>query len=338
MPMKKVYLDANTVIASGKPPGSPELKRFTDLVKAGWVEVLTTDLTLVEIFMFHAKRDFEEIRKICNPKFRRIVDEATGVQIPDIDEKKLRSELNKKHKSLVVKMFEDMDAEIVGINDVKPVTVFADYKSERGFFANSGGKKHQFPDAFIFECLKKQASKKVQIIIVSKDKDFERPVENQEHISLVRSLPDLFDQLGLKLEDPEIEDFLEQHYELLIDMVADKLSNGWLEGDIEGSEITQIEVYKVEIKETIAFKSAKEWGSILVLGRLLVMTYVDFTFPDESGIFSTIESQNEIDLKIDVSLSITVDDNGEPIEIEELEFRNDNFVNIELDPYGDDWF
>lgn len=336
--MKKVYLDANTVIASGKPPGSPEMKRFTDLAKAGWVKVLTTDLTMVEIYMFHAKRDFEQIRKICNPKFRRIVDEAAGIQIPDIDEKELRSKLNTKYKSLVFEMFKDLDAEFVGINDVKPRTVFADYKSERGFFANCGGKKHQFPDAFIFECLKKRASNNEPIIIVSKDKDFERPVENQEHISLVESLPGLFDELGLKLEDPEIEDFLEQHKHLLIEMVADELSNVWLEGDIEGSEITQIEVYDIKIKDTIAFKSAKELGSMLVLGRLLVMTHVDFTCPDESGIFNIVESQNEIDLKIDVSLSITVDEEGEPVEIEELEFRNDNFVNIELDPYSDVWW
>ena len=336
--MKKVYLDANTVIASGKPPGGPELKRFTDLVKAGWVEVLTTDLTMVEVFMFHAKRDFEQIRKICNPKFRRIVDDAAGIKIPDKDEKELRSELNKKYKSLVVKMFNDMDAEMVRINAVKPATVFADYKNERGFFANGGGKKHQFPDAFIFECLKKRASKKDPIIVVSEDKDFERPVDNQEHISLVKSLPGLFDKLGLKLEDPEIEDFLEQHKHLLIGMVADELSNVGLEGDIEGSEITQFDVYGIEIKDTIAFKSAKEWGSILVLGRLLVMTYIEFTFPDESRYFDTMESQNEIELKIDVSLSITVDDEGEPVEIEELEFRNDNFVNIELDPYTDDWW
>lgn len=43
-PIPKVFLDANVVIGAGKPPGGPEIARIVDLVEAGLISVLTTDL------------------------------------------------------------------------------------------------------------------------------------------------------------------------------------------------------------------------------------------------------------------------------------------------------
>ena len=187
------------------------------------------------------------------------------------------------------------------------------------------------------------------IIIVSKDRDFERPVKDQKHISLVKSLPDLFNSLGLKLEDPEIDHFLGQNFDVLIRLVNNELSNWSLEGDIENSEITETEVTGIDFHDTIAFESAEKGRPILVVGRFCVLTNVDFTHPDESIsmydsdvrdhiYYETVHNQNEIELQIDVSLSIAVDDKGDPVEIEELEFRNDNFVYVELDTHEHYWY
>lgn len=51
MPTKvpSVFLDANIVIRAGKPPGGPEIDRVGDLVDAGLVKILTTDLTVTEV-------------------------------------------------------------------------------------------------------------------------------------------------------------------------------------------------------------------------------------------------------------------------------------------------
>jgi hypothetical protein len=46
---RKIFLDANVVIRAGKPPGGPLIPRVADLVAAGYVTVVTTDLTKVEI-------------------------------------------------------------------------------------------------------------------------------------------------------------------------------------------------------------------------------------------------------------------------------------------------
>ena len=48
------------------------------------------------------------------------------------------------------------------------------YVNSKGFFTVEG-KKNQFPDAFVFECLRTEASEEEPIIVVSNDRDFEQP-------------------------------------------------------------------------------------------------------------------------------------------------------------------
>ncbi|WP_201151409.1 PIN domain-containing protein [Rhodovulum sulfidophilum] len=57
-------------------------------------------------------------------------------------------------------------------------------------------KKDQFPDAFIFECIKQVASAKSPVIIVSDDGDFDKLAGDEEHVSVIKSLPELFQHLG----------------------------------------------------------------------------------------------------------------------------------------------
>ena len=348
--MKKVFLDANIVIAVGKPPYGPEFARVIDLVETERIRMLTTDLTMAEVTRHHTRRDFDEMKCICSLKLREMVEETIDTEFPTITEKQLSDVLRKKYRLLVTNIFEDMNAKILEISEVKTNKVFSEYFNERGIFADGSGKKHQFPDAFVFERLKNEASQNEPIIIVSSDRDFERPVNDQTDISLVKSLPDLFNSLGLKLEDPEIEHFLAQNSDVLTRMVNDELSNWSLEGDIEDSEITETEVTGIDFHDTIAFESAEKGGPILVVGRFFVLTNVNFIHPDESMSvydsdvrgriyydYGTVHNQNEIELKIDVSLSIAVDDKGNPVEIEELEFRNDNFAYVELNPLEHYW-
>ena len=93
---KKVFLDANIVISAGKPPGGPELARVVDLAKAERITVLTTDLTMSEITRRHTRNHFEKIKVICQPGFRKTVEEATGTQIPEVAEAQLWGDLYKK--------------------------------------------------------------------------------------------------------------------------------------------------------------------------------------------------------------------------------------------------
>ena len=159
------------------------------------------------------------------------------------------------------------------------------------------------------------------------------PVKDQQNISLVKSLPALFDELGLKMETPEIENFLEEQNDVLARMVELELSDWWLWGDVEDSEIHEISDTGISVLETIAFKSAEEGGSILVVGYLEVTATVHYTHPDwdtaiwdsednRTIVLHTVDGETETEFNIDVSISIAVNIDGDPVAIKELNIGN----------------
>lgn len=339
----KVFLDANVVIAAGKPPGGPEIARVIDLVEAGLVTVVTTDLTMTEVAKKHAQNDFEAIREITQPHFRKILEGATGVELPALTRPQLRQKLRSIYDKSTAEMFKSLEAKTLAVDTVKPSSVLDAYAAGEGFFSGDG-KKDQFPDAFTFECLKEEASSDEPVIIVSNDADFEGPVESEDHITLVKSLPDLFAALGLEMEAPELDAFLDAHEEELIERVNQELSDwGLMSDDVMDAEIYESTVSSIEIEKFTAFKPTEEGDAILVIGKLGVLAEVSYTHPDwdhasydsEDKVlipFGDVSGETEVELTIDISMSIAVDDDGNPDEIEELSFRNTDFQWVTLHP------
>ncbi|MFI4934730.1 MAG: PIN domain-containing protein [Caulobacterales bacterium] len=339
----KVFLDANILIGAGKPPGGPEIVRVIDLVDAGLVTVLTTDLTITEVAKKHVQNDFDAIKEISQPHFRKIVEGATGVVLPDLKRPQLRQKLKAAYDESTAEMFKSLKAKTLAIDEVKPSVVFNAYAAGEGFFSGDG-KKDQFPDAFAFECLKKEASKKEPVIIVSKDGDFAGPVESAKNISLVKSLPELFAALGLEMKVPEIDEFVEMHNDDLIKLVDQELNNwGLSSDDVMDAEIDEITVNSIEVKKLTAFRPTEEGDSILVVGKLDVQALVSYTHPnwDEAMYdsedkvlipFDDVSGESEVELTVDVSMSISVDDDGDPDSIEGLSLRNSDFQYVTLYP------
>lgn len=346
MPLKKVpkiFLDANVVIQAGKPPGGPVLVRVRDLVEAELITVLTTDLTCTEVAKKHAENDYEVIKEVGRPHFRKIVEEVLGAKLGNTTKAELKAKLAEGYGQSTKAMFEGLVATTLAIDSVKPSAVFSAYSAEEGFFTGQG-KKDQFPDAFIFECLKAEATEEQSVIIVSNDGDFEKPVEGQDHISLVKSLPELFETLGLQVDAPELDDFLEDHKEDLVEAVDRELSDWGLIGDIEGSDIEDTRVTEVEVSGLTSFGSTDEEGSILVVARISVTADVSYTHPNwEDAIydsedkrlypFEDVSGETEVSFDVDVSMSIAVNEDSDPEEIDELRFRNGNFQYVELYPF-----
>lgn len=339
----KVFLDANIVIAAGKPPGGPILARVADLVEADLITVLTTDLTTTEVAKKHAENDYEVIKEAGRLHFRKIVEEVVGTKLPEITKAQMRAKLAAAYDASTNAMFETLDAKTLAIDNVKPSVVFAAYASGEGFFTGEG-KKDQFPDAFIFECLKVEASSKSPVIVVSNDADFEKPVKDEKHISLVKSLPDLFKTLGLEVKAPELDDFLAEHKEELVAAADSELSDWGLIADVEDAEIEDTEVTAIEVRELTAFKPTEDGGSFLVVGRMTVKADVSYTHPnwDEAMYdsedkrlipFEDVSGETEVSLDVSISMSIGVNENGDPAEIEELRFRNSDFQYVELHPH-----
>ena len=340
---KKVFIDANIFIQAGKPPGGPLIKRLKDLTDAGFITVLTTDLTCQEVAKKHTENHYNVVKEVGQSHFRRLIKDVLGTDLPDINKTELKAKLTEIYAQSTEAMFIELNCKTLEIDDVMPSIVFSDYAAGEGFFTSTG-KKDQFPDAFIFECIKAEASREEPVIIVSKDGDFDKPVESQDHISLVKSLPDLFKTLGLQMDAPEVEGFLTHHNDELIEAVDRELDNWGLVDEVEDGEITETDVTDVEVIELISFGPTEKGNPILVVGRLSVNVNVSYTHPNwDEGIYDSedkcyiqldyISGETDVSFEVDVSMSLAVDKDGTPKDIKEMRFRSGEFQYIQLHPF-----
>lgn len=340
----QIFLDANVVIDAGKPPGDPIFERVVDLVKAGFVKVLTTDLTKIEVAKKHIANDLDVLQHIAKPHYRRIAKAALGIDLPDIKKADIRNALIEKYTTEVEEMFSSLNAETLSIDSVKPSVVFDAYSKGEGFFTGEG-KKDQFPDAFIFECLKTKATEKSPVIIVSKDGDYESPSKQETNISVLKSIPDLFHHLSLEIEAPNVLPFLEDNENTLLELVTSELNDWILQAtDVEDADIDEPEATEIQINDIISFGKIPAGNEILVIGQMEIKASVSYSHPNWDTAmydgedktlypFEEVSGTSEITIVAEFSTSILVDKNNEPQKIDHFGFRNDNFIWVELHPY-----
>ncbi len=266
-----------------------------------------------------------------------------GAKIDQINKTKLWDILMEKYQASVAEMFKELDATPLAIDNVKPSAVLKSYAEETGLFSGES-KKDQFPDAFIFECLKQVATKENQVIIVSDDGDFEKPAQSEKYVNVIKSLPSLFKSLGYEMDAPEVSNFLENKSDELAALVGEEINAWGLIGDVEDSEIFDVKVLGLEIGKITSFQPVEEGGDLLVIGTVRVSANVEYSHPDwDSASYDSddkvliprqdVNGEAELEFDIDISISICVDDEGDPDEIETVSIRNSSFQYVELHPY-----
>jgi hypothetical protein len=339
---RKIFLDANVVIRAGKPPGGPLIPRMADLVGAGYIKVVTTDLTKMEIAKKHAGNDLEVLINLTRRRVRDLAAEILGVRLPAISPADLHRKLLDKYKDSVEEMFKSLRAESLSIDSIKPSIVFEAYARKEGLFGDDA-KKDQFPDAFIFEALRAVATKGDPLTIVSDDKDFAAVIKDVEYITRLKSIADLFAELGLTIEAaPDVEDFVENNLNEII-ATADAELNQWglQVSDVEDAEIDESTVESVTFLDFRTFRTAGNSKDILVVGRIDMDVKVSYHHPDwDSATYDsedkvllphhTVEGEKNIDVEADFNMTLKVDQHGKPTSIAEFSFDDDNFVWVSI--------
>ncbi|MBK8158768.1 MAG: DUF4935 domain-containing protein [Rhodospirillaceae bacterium] len=338
----QVFFDANVLISTGKPPGGPIFRRIADLVKGGFISVLTTDVTVQEVARKHVENDYEVIKELSRSHFRKITAETLNIPIREVTKEEIRTSLFRKYGAETDRMFKTLQAKVILIDSVQPSKIFFCLQQKEGFFSGEG-KQHQFSDAFIFESLRQTATDELPIIIITNDDDFLAPTKGEKNLSVLRSVPDLFKHLDLEIKAPEVEAFLEEHNQDLVGLFDSELKNWSLfAADVEDAEIEVDSVSKVTLSEIATFDNAEKDGSHLVVGTALVTASVSYTHPDwETAIYDSEDKvliplgdssgETEIELEVDFSLSILLkQESNEPEEIDGFEFRNDDFTWVTL--------
>lgn len=338
---QKVFFDANVIIQEGK-AGGPIIKRLIDLVDTELISVLTTDLTMEEVTKKHVENDLDLVKDFARPHIRAILNDVLDVKLPEISKAKIKEALVEKYRKSTKKMFDSLDATILSIDDIQPSKIFGAYSQREGFFSGEG-KKDQFPDAFIFECIKNIANSS-PIIIVSADKDYIGPVKAADNISIVKTFAELFATLGLEIQAPVVEKFFTDEHEKLVSAFDEEVSSWGLQvSDVVEGEIDESTVTNVELDHFTAFRSIGASGDILVTGRATVTADVLYSHPDwttaswdsEDKILIPWEHVNgETDVVFDVpfSMTLSVDKSGNPVTLDNLTFLDDSFVYVEIEP------
>ena len=326
---QKIFLDANVVIQEGKTGNSPTLERLVDLVNAGFIEVYTTDLTKIEIAKKHIENDLNLVKEFARPHVRAVLNEIIGKALPEVSRTDLKDALQAKYTKSTDKLFKRLRAETLSIDDVKPSAVLDAYSRQEGFFSGEG-KKDQFPDAFTFEALKRVAADGAKIIIVSNDGDFEGPVRETSDFAHIKTFGDLFAELGLSIDVPDVRGFLDERYAEVIQLFDTEVASWGLSvTDIEDAEIEESTVTEVSIDSFSTFRSVNTGGDILVTGRATVKVDVSYTHPDwdhaawdsEDKVaipFDDVSGETDVEFGIRFTLNLSVDDDGKPEAIDGL--------------------
>gem|GEM_PF-625427 len=338
---KNVFFDANILIGVGK-ADAPIFRRVIDLVDGDLINVITTDLTILEVTKKHINEDYDAVKELGRPHFRKLAGEVLGTSLPSVTKNDIRAVLTKKQKAQTQKLFSELAPKILSVDTIKPLVVFTAKIEETGFFSGEG-KKDQFADAFIFECLRVEAAKE-PIIIVSNDADFIAPCKAEPNFKHVASIADLFVMLGLKIEQADLDAFFGTKHDELVELMDAEINDWGLEAsDVEDAYIDSATVTNIEIVDYTSFSSASGGDDILVIGVAHIVADVSYTHPDWDNAmydsedkvlipFDTVEGETEVEFDVDFSLSIEVDDKGEPSTVTEVSFRNASFKWITLHP------
>jgi hypothetical protein len=209
------------------------------------------------------------------------------------------------------------------------------------------GKKDQFPDAFILERARAEASSSAPIILVADDKDFKVAVKDSDNLSVLKTIEDLFKMLGLQVEIPEIDDFLDEQKGTVIELFDAELKNWILDAtDVEDADIEILSVESVKADDLISFGTVGAGNEIIVVGNATIKATVSYTHPDwDTAIYDSedktltpwnddVSGETTVDVDVEFSMSIEVDKQGEPSKIKEISLTDDSGLYVELhSPY-----
>ena len=304
-----VFFDASSLIKVGMPPGKETFWRLVDLVDYGFITVVTTDLTKNEIARHHADNAYGTLSPLSKSGFRQLAAKFFEIELPGMSEPEVRDKIRRKMDDGVGRMFRSLKAKVLDVDQVQPSIILGDYDRGEKLFGDKN-KKNQFPDAFIFECLKGFASADDPVVIVADDPDFKEPANKTDHVSFVDSIQGLFDALGLVQDepDPDLEPFLYGELFSDSDFLAYVEHDDW---EFDDYRVT-LGCASIDFDSITAFKQIDESAPLLVSADVTVMLDVDIEHRDGQ---SDHKGGNG---KVSFYASVILDERGSPKVLSDL--------------------
>lgn len=342
-----VFIDANFLISTGRSADHPIYQQLRDWVSAGLISVVTTSHTKQEVVKKFAHDDANAVKDIARSHFRLLVKQTVGIELPEISKEAIEEHFWASRTEGVGALLSSLNAVEVEVDDIPASAVLTDYAQGKGFFAGSS-KKDQFPDAFIFKALTAKLEKSGSLIILSNDGDFVEPCSGVDEITLVQNIGALANTLGIADADFDSADFLTFHEDQMLEMIGNEMQSWGLNAyDVQDAYIdedvepTDIDIDLASLKTLGKFVATDE---VLVMGRAIVTVLVTYEHPNwDSASYDSedkvlipwedVSGEKELDVPVDFTLLVTLDEDGHPVELGNLRFTNEFDNWIELYPY-----
>ncbi len=331
---RRVFVDANIWITWGPGFKKAEAATLEDLVQHGIVKLISTDLTITEIAKRFRNSDIDRLDPLTKSELQQAAKQLLNVDLPQIDKEAIRSSFFERHHGEVTSQITGrMQAEVRSIDSVKPSDVLSGYTHGTGLFGASG-KKDQFPDAFIFAAISADVGAENPLIVWSQDGDFAQACERSEHITQVRSMPQLLDAIGIVPEGKEIISLVEQHSDLFLDALEGALLGESVNAqDDDEAEVEVIQVIDAgEVSVSSLYRISGQADQFIGFGRCEPKANVSFNAPDwDSAIwdseekvlipYETVEGETEVEID-DFAFSFLAEiKDGEVVAIDGLELK-----------------
>jgi len=332
--VQRVFVDANLWISWG--PGFPKAEAATleQLVEDGLVKVISTDLTIMEIAKKFRNSDVERLDALTKSDLRQAAQQLLNVALPQVDKEAIRTQFFERHLGDVKQqMVKRMRAEVRSIDSVKPTDILSSYTHGTGLFGPSG-KKDQFPDAFIFATISSDVSGDNPLIVWSQDGDFAQACDRNEHITRVRSMPQLLDALGIAQEGEAMIELLQGRDDLFLVALQEALTGMSVQAqDEDDAEVEVTGVVAVEdVTVSRLYRVSGQADQFIGFGCCEPKANVSFTAPDwDSAIWDSedkvliplhsIEGEVEVEIQEFAFSFLAEIRNGEVVIIDALELK-----------------
>jgi hypothetical protein len=170
-------------------------------------------------------------------------------------------------------------------------------------------------------------------------------IKDAQHITRLKSIPDLFAELGLRIEAaPDVEDFVENHRDEIVTTVDDELNQWGLQvDDVDDAEIEQSDVTDVQFVDIRTFRTAGEGNDILVVGKMVLEVHLKYHDPDwDTATYDsedkvllphhTVSGEKDVNVEINFSMTLKVDASGKPKSVAKFSFDSDDFIWVSIGP------
>ena len=270
-----IFIDANVLVSTLSAKESKQLDALDLLASARNAQLLTTDITRIEVAKNLAEADCKVILPIKNSRLRELVMNMMDVQLPSVEIPAFHLKAFQKYKKAVETETSGQNWECLDMDGIQILDIFAQYGEKRGLFCEQT-KKHQFADAIVFEQIKHKASSDTPVLIYSRDKDFDAPAQATENVEYVQNWTDLLNLLGMHQDIQEVQGFIEENTNLIVKIVAEKLDHPKSEYR-DGIRPTTIDyITKVDFEPGVSMRYDDR---ILISGKVTISAQLPLDVP-----------------------------------------------------------